>query len=130
MIGYLIHGASNVLGRESLERVDAWARINANIFQGGLKGCEILAFQQGVDSQRAVGGTVDAVLRPHALQIPDQFNPLLRGSFFQDMHKLLVGCQAGRLAGTGFQLEVDELWLVLVFCREDFWEQGQHRLER
>jgi hypothetical protein len=49
-IGYLIHGASNVLDRESLERVDVWIRVTTDIFQGGFEGGETLAFQQGAYS--------------------------------------------------------------------------------
>jgi hypothetical protein len=82
-----------------------------------------------VDGRGSIRGTVDAVLHPDFLQISDQVNPLLRGSFLKNSHKLLVGCRPGGLTGTGLQFEVDELQLVLVLCQEDFREQGQHQLE-
>jgi hypothetical protein len=70
----------------SLERVDVWIRVNADIFQGGLEGGETLAFQQGADSRPAVRGAVDAVLHPDLLQIPDQVNPLLQGGILLQRH--------------------------------------------
>jgi hypothetical protein len=54
----------------------------------------------------------------------------LWGAFLKHTHKLLVGSRPGGLTGTGLQFEVDKLRLVLVLCRKDFREQGQHRLER
>jgi hypothetical protein len=98
-----------VLDGESLKRVDAGIWVNSNVFQGGLKGGETLAFQKGADGQGSIGGTVDAVLRPDFLQILDQADPLLRGSFLEYSDKLLVGCRPGGLAGMGFQFKVDKL---------------------
>jgi hypothetical protein len=80
-----------VLNGESLKRVDVGIRVNSNVFQGGLKGGETLVFQKGVDGRGPIRGTVDAVLRPDFLQISDQVDPLLRGSFLEHSHKLLVG---------------------------------------
>jgi hypothetical protein len=89
----------------------------------------LLPFKRA-DGRGLIGGTVDAVLHPDFLQILDQVDPLLRGSFLEHSHELLVGCKPGGLAGTGLQFEVDKLRLVLVLCPKDVREQGQHRLEQ
>jgi hypothetical protein len=127
-----------VLDGESLKRVGVGIQVNLDVFQGGLKGGETLAFQKCADGGGSIQdgggsiqGTVDAFLRPDFLQILDQVDPLLRGSFLEHSHKFLVSRRSGGLAGTGLQFEVDKLRLVLVLCRKDFREeQGQHRLER
>jgi hypothetical protein len=74
----LIHGGSNVLDGESLKPDDVGIRVNLNVFQGGLKSGETLAFQKGADGGGSIRGTVDAVLRPDFLQILDQVDLLLR----------------------------------------------------
>jgi hypothetical protein len=127
----LIHGASNVLNCKSLERSGVGIRVHANILQGSLKCGETLAFQEGADCGGAVRGTVDVVLCPDFLQVLDQLDPLLRGSFLKYPHKLLVSSRPGwPVQDFNSKLMNFDCPGPLFGGLQDIREQGQHRLER